>query len=89
MSICSASASLRALTEGRSWKPTMTALENNLFNEIEKMEKSELNSREYSEYNDQFPLFLIIALCLIVCDFMILDRKNKWLRNFRLFGNQK
>jgi len=62
---------------------------NNLFNEIEKMEKSELNSREYSEYNDQFPLFLIIALCLIVCDFMILDRKNKWLRNFRLFGNQK
>ena len=62
---------------------------NNLFNEIEKMEKSELNSRDYSEYNDQFPLFLVIALVLILIDFMILDRKNKWLRNFRLFGNQK
>jgi Ca-activated chloride channel family protein len=62
---------------------------NNLFNEIEKMEKSELDSRDYSEYNDQFPLFLTLALAMILIDFMILDRKNKWLRNFRLFGNQK
>lgn len=62
---------------------------NNLFNEIEKMEKSEMNSREYSEYNDQFPLFLALALAMILIDFLILDRKNKWLRNFRLFGNQK
>ena len=62
---------------------------NNLFNEIEKMEKTEINSREYSEYNDQFPLFLFIGLILILLDFMILERKNKWLRNFRLFGKEK
>ena len=62
---------------------------NNLFNEIEKMEKSELNSRDYSEYDDQFPLFLVLAFILILIDFLILDRRNKWLRNFRLFGNQK
>jgi len=62
---------------------------NNLFNEIEKMQKTEMDSRQYSEYNDQFPLFLLLALAMILLDFMILDRKNKWLRNFRLFGNQK
>ena len=62
---------------------------NNLFNEIEKMQKTEMDSRQYSEYNDQFPLFLALALAMILLDFMILDRKNKWLRNFRLFGNQK
>jgi len=62
---------------------------NNLFNEIEKMEKSEMDLREYSEYNDQFPLFISLAFALILLDFLILDRKNKWLRNFRLFGNQK
>ena len=45
--------------------------------------------RANNEYNDQFPLFLTLALILIMIDFMILDRKNKWLRNFRLFGNQK
>jgi len=62
---------------------------NNLFNEIEKMEKTEMDSREYSEYDDQFPLFLALALAMILIDFLILERKNKWLRNFRLFGNQK
>ena len=62
---------------------------NNLFNEIEKMEKTEMDSRQYSEYDDQFPLFLSLALALILIDFLILERKNKWLRNFRLFGNQK
>jgi Ca-activated chloride channel family protein len=53
------------------------------------MEKSELNTRDYSEYDDQFPLFLVLAFILILTDFLILDRRNKWLRNFRLFGNQK
>ena len=62
---------------------------NTLFNEIEKMEKSELEAREYAEYNDQFPIFLSIALALLLFDLMILDRKNKWLRNFRLFGKSK
>ena len=62
---------------------------NNLFNEIEKMEKTTMDSREYSEFDEQFPLFLSIAFALILLDFMVLDRKNKWLRNFRLFGNQK
>jgi Ca-activated chloride channel family protein len=62
---------------------------NSLFNEIDSMEKTELSSREYSEYNDQFPLFLMVGLGLIILEFMILDRKNKWLRNFRLFGREK
>jgi len=62
---------------------------NNLFNEIEKMQKTEMESREYSEYNDQFPVFLTLALFLILADFLILDRKNKWLKNFRLFGTHK
>jgi len=62
---------------------------NSLFNEIERMEKSEINTRQYSEYNDQFPLFLSLALAFIVLDFMILDRRNKYFRNFRLFGKEK
>jgi Ca-activated chloride channel family protein len=60
---------------------------NSLFNEIGKLEKSEINSRQFSEYNDQFPLFLSLALALIILDFLILDRRNKLFRNFRLFKN--
>ncbi|MCE1198330.1 MAG: VWA domain-containing protein [Marinilabiliales bacterium] len=62
---------------------------NNLFNEIEKMQKTEMEAREYSEYNDQFPLFLTLAFLFILADLAVLDRKNKWLKNFRLFGIQK
>ncbi len=62
---------------------------NTLFNEIEKMEKTEMEARDYSEYNDQFPIFLSLAMALILLDLMILDRKNKYLRNYRLFGKQK
>lgn len=59
---------------------------NSLFNEIEKMEEAELESRVFSEYEDQFPFFIAIGLMLIFLDFLILERKNKWLKNFKLFG---
>jgi Ca-activated chloride channel family protein len=62
---------------------------NTLFNEINKMEKSEINTRVYAEYNDQFPVFLSLALLFILLNFMILDRKNKVLESFRLFGKEK
>jgi Ca-activated chloride channel homolog len=58
---------------------------NNIFDEINKMEKSELESRVYSDYNDQFFYFIAVALALILIEFMIMERKNKLLRNIRLF----
>jgi Ca-activated chloride channel family protein len=58
---------------------------NSIFEEINQMEKSELESRVYSDYNDQFIYFIIVAFVLVLIDFMLLERKNKLLRNFRLF----
>ncbi|MDX9880701.1 MAG: VWA domain-containing protein [Prolixibacteraceae bacterium] len=57
-----------------------------LFNEINKMETSEMESRVYSDYNDQFQYFIALGLFLIFIEFMILERKNKYLKNFKLFG---
>ncbi len=59
---------------------------NTLFNEINKMEEAEMESRVYSEYEEQFQWFLALALFLILIDFLILERKNKYLKNVRLFG---
>ena len=59
---------------------------NTLFNEINKMEEAEMESRVYSEYEEQFQWFLALALFLILVDFLILERKNKYLKNVRLFG---
>ena len=62
---------------------------NNIFDEISKMEKSELESKVYSDYNDQFYYFIAIALALIAIEYLILERKNNLLKNFRLFKERK
>lgn len=54
--------------------------------EIEKMNKSELDSKVYSEYDEQFQIIAWIALFLLIVDFMTLDRKNRIFRKVKLFS---
>ncbi len=56
-----------------------------IFNEIRKMKKQELESTMYTEYNDQFQIFAAITLLLLLVDFIVMDRKNRKLANIRLF----
>lgn len=56
-----------------------------IFSDIRKMKKGELESTVYTEYNDQFRIFAAIALILLLVDFIIMDRKNRKLANIRLF----
>ena len=54
--------------------------------EIEKMNKTELDSKVYSEYDEQFQILAWIALFLLIADFMTLDRKNRIFRKVKLFS---
>jgi Ca-activated chloride channel homolog len=56
-----------------------------IFNEIRKMKKQELEGTMYTEYNDQFQVFAGAVLLLLILDFLIMDRKNRRLVNIRLF----
>jgi Ca-activated chloride channel family protein len=56
-----------------------------IFGDIRKMKKQELESTQYTEYNDQFQIFAAIALFLLIADFIIMERKNRRLANIRLF----
>jgi Ca-activated chloride channel family protein len=56
-----------------------------IFSEIRKMKKEDLESTMYTEYNDQFQIFAVIALVLLFTEFMIMDRKNRKLSNIKLF----
>lgn len=55
-------------------------------NQIDKMNKTELESKVYSEYNEQFVIFAWVALILLLIDLLILDKKNKLFRKIRLFS---
>ena len=56
-----------------------------IFSEIKKMKKEDMESTMYTEYNDQFQIFAVIALLLLLTDFLIMERKNRKLANIRLF----
>jgi Ca-activated chloride channel family protein len=57
-----------------------------LFDEINKLEKTEMDTLVYSDYEDQFQYFFMVAMILIVLEFFILERKNKYLKNIKLFS---
>lgn len=54
--------------------------------EIDKLNKSELDSKVYSEYNEQFQLLTWIALLILLVEFFVLGRKNRIFRKVKLFS---
>jgi len=57
--------------------------------ELDKLSKKEINTTVYSEFDEQFQAFAIIALILLVLEICIYDRKNPMLRNISLFKRKK
>jgi Ca-activated chloride channel family protein len=56
-----------------------------IFNDIRKLKKQELEGTVYTEYNDQFQIFAGLSLLILLIDFLIMDRKNRKLSNLKLF----
>ncbi|MDK2842936.1 MAG: Ca-activated chloride channel [Anaerophaga sp.] len=58
---------------------------NDLIDELGELEKSEIESKVYTEYDSKFQYPLALVILILLIEFMILDRKNKLLRNIDLF----
>lgn len=58
---------------------------NSLFDEIDQLEKAQMKSKVYAEYDEQFQFAAWIALFFLVLEFFILERKNKYLANVKIF----
>jgi Ca-activated chloride channel family protein len=72
---------IASVTGGRYVRANNTSLGlNEIYNEIGRMKKSEVNAVMYTEYNDQFLIPAVIALFLLVADILITDRRNHLLR---------
>ncbi len=57
-----------------------------LLEEINQMQKVEMEARLFSEYEDLFPWFFMVGLAILLLEFLIMDRKNSYLRKIRIFG---
>lgn len=56
--------------------------------EIDTLAKSEIETKVFTDYNEQYQSFVMIALLLLIVDFFIFNRKNKRLSRLRLFQDQ-
>ena len=57
--------------------------------EIDKMSKSDVESKVYTDFDEQFQAIAWIILLLLASDILILDRKNPLFKNIHLFSNDK
>lgn len=53
--------------------------------ELDTLAKSDIKTSIFSEYNEQFQSFALLALIILIIDFFIFDRKNKRLSKLKIF----
>ncbi len=53
--------------------------------ELDKLAKSDIKTSVFSDYNEQFQSFALLALLILLVDFFMLDRQNKRLSRFKIF----
>ena len=55
---------------------------------INDMEKAELTTLRYEEYNEQYQWLVAVALALLLLEGVILPRRNPRLRRFNIFREE-
>ncbi|MBR1388543.1 MAG: VWA domain-containing protein [Prevotella sp.] len=66
-----------------------SAAQQQLDNELDKLSKKETSTTIYSDFDEQFQAFGILALLLLIIEVCILDRRNPLLKRLSLFGSRK
>jgi Ca-activated chloride channel family protein len=57
-----------------------------IFEEINKLEKAEIETQMFSEYEDRFQYFLAFALLFLLIEIMVPEKRSKWADKIRLFN---
>nr|WP_321415614.1 VWA domain-containing protein [uncultured Allomuricauda sp.] len=54
--------------------------------ELNRMDKTEFEAKQFAEYKDQFQWFLAAGFLFLFLDIFVLDRKTQWLKKLNLFN---
>jgi len=60
-----------------------------VFKEIQAMEKKEFGAKVFTEYEDRFQYFLTVAFLLLILEFFISERKNRWMAKWNFFNERR
>lgn len=56
---------------------------------LEKLEKSEFESKEFASFNSQFQWFVGFGILFIILDILLLERKTAWVQRLNLFNENE
>ena len=56
-----------------------------LYDELNKLEKTEFESKSFSDYEDRFQYFLGFALILLILELLFSDKKSLFLKKIKIF----
>lgn len=57
--------------------------------QLNQIDKTEFEAKQFAEYKDQFQWFLAIGLLFLFLDIFLLERKTKWLKKLNLFNEHE
>jgi Ca-activated chloride channel family protein len=60
-----------------------------LNDELAKMQKGDMQSVVYEEYDEQYQAFGILALVLLAIEVLISEAVNPWMRKIKLFKDRR
>ena len=81
---------IASITEGAYVRATKQSIGlEEIVKSINEMEKSELSTVRYEEYNEQYQYLLAVALSLLLLESLILSRRNHRLRKFNIFREER
>jgi len=70
--------------DGNKTKEAVKFVEELLIN----ADKKEFETKEFSDYKDQFQWFIGLGLFLIILDIFLLEKKTKWIQKLNLFNEK-
>lgn len=56
-----------------------------IFDEINKIQKTEIESKLFSDYEERFFYFIFLSLIFLVFELFVFDKKNQWFSRFKPF----
>ncbi|HEY9114101.1 MAG TPA: VWA domain-containing protein, partial [Bacteroidales bacterium] len=59
---------------------------NKIFDDISQIEKKEIETRQFTDYEDQFQYYLGAAIILLILELLIATRRASWAQKFDFFG---
>jgi Ca-activated chloride channel family protein len=75
--------------DGKYYRASMPDMGlSSMLSQFRSMKKAESEYKVYTEFEEQFQLIVWLVLGLIVFEFLLLERRNRWLKNIRIFDKK-